>query len=320
MADCMILRRGGAQYQGTLARQPSGFQARADNASQIRLSWSWEEDPNRDSLSILRRTDRFPQSPQDGTLVYQGTGTEKIDSGLTAGLTYYYRAFARNKDQKYQNAYCQAAAKAMPYRGLQYLSPGSVVKVLESGAEQEYLVACQGYPQPGDGATLLLRRHIVIRRAMNGNGQNEYSGAAADTWLTDTFLPTLGPDIQAVLKACAIPYTSGGAHAQGTLTRKVFLLSAAETGGGSLSGMNQEGRALDLFIQNPEVKKALYNGGAQIWGTRSPNTDGTTNFWIIQTDGSIGEQGGARAAGLRPAFAIPGDKAGLNSNGILIAE
>lgn len=320
MADCIITRRGGAPYQGTLARQPVGFSAQADNAGQIRLTWSWEQDPNRDSLLILRRTDRFPQSAQDGTQVYQGTGTEKIDTGLTAGTTYYYRAFARNKDQKYQNAYCQAAAKALPFRGLRYLAPGDIVKVLESGAEQEYLVVCQGYPQPGDGNTLLLRRHIHSRRAMNSGGQNEYSGGAADSWLTGTFLATLAADIQGVLQTCQIPYTGGGSHAQSTLARKIFLLSATEIGGSSLSGMNQEGRALDLFTANPENRKALLNGTAQVWTTRSPNTGGTNYFWAAQTDGSMGEQSASRAAGLRPAFAIPGDQAGLNAQGVLIGE
>lgn len=320
MADCMIMRRGGVPYQGTLARQPGNFEAQADNVGQIRLTWRWEEDPNRDSLLILRRTDRFPQNPQDGTQVYQGTGTEKIDSGLTVGTTYYYRAFARNKDQKYQNAYCQAAAKALPFRGLKYLNPGDVVKVLESGAEQEYLVVCHGYPQPGDGATLLIRRHIHSRRTMNSGGQNEYSGGSADSWLTGTFLSSLSADIQAIVKTCSIPYTGGGAHAQSFLERKAFLLSATELGGGSLTGMNQEGRALDLFLQDPDAKKALYNGAAQIWTARSPQTGGTNAFWAIQTDGAFGEQVASRAAGIRPAFAVPSDRAGLNAQGALIGE
>ncbi len=320
MADCIMMRRGGGQYQGTLARQPARFTAQADNAGQIRLTWSWEEDPNRDSLLIVRRTDRFPQNPQDGTQVYQGTGTEKIDSSLVVGTVYYYRAFARNKDQKYQNAYCQAAATALPFRGLHYLNPGDVVKVLESGVEQEYLVVCHGYPQPDDGATLLLRRHIHSRRAMNSGGQNEYNGGAADSWLTGTFFSSLSEDVQAVVKSCSIPYTGGGSHVQGALERKVFLLSATEVGGGSLADMNQEGRALDLFLQDPEAQKALYNGAAQIWTTRSPKTGGANAFWALQTDGSMGEQVASRAAGIRPAFAVPSHKAGLNAQGVLIAE
>ena len=320
MADCILLRRGGSQYQGTLARQPVGFSAQADNAGQIRLKWGWEQDPNLSSLHILRRTDRFPQNPQDGTLIYQGTGTEKIDSGLTTGTTYYYRAFARNKDNKYQNAYCQAAAKALAFRGLRYLSPGDIVKVLESGEAQEYLVACQGYPQPGDGNTLLLRRQIVLRRAMNSGGQNEYSGGATDTWLTSTFLDTLSADVRNVLHSCQIPYTTGGSHSQSTLSRKVFLLSATEVGGGSLTGMNQEGRELELFQIDPDARKALYNGSNQIWTTRSPNTGNANSFWAVQADGTLASQTASRAAGLRPAFAVPGDRAGLNAQGVLIAE
>lgn len=44
------------------------------------------------NLVIVRRTDRFPTNPADGTEVYNGTGTVYIDDPLNEG-TYYYAAY-----------------------------------------------------------------------------------------------------------------------------------------------------------------------------------------------------------------------------------
>ena len=52
----------------------------------------------------MRKTGSAPTGINDGTVVYEGTALSYTDMGLTAGTTYYYRAFAYNARTKYQTA------------------------------------------------------------------------------------------------------------------------------------------------------------------------------------------------------------------------
>lgn len=69
------------------------------------LSWtapSLDEDNSFVGARIVRKTGSAPTGISDGTVVYEGTALTYTDTGLTAGTTYYYRAFAYNARTKYQ--------------------------------------------------------------------------------------------------------------------------------------------------------------------------------------------------------------------------
>lgn len=69
------------------------------------LSWtapSPDEDNSFVGARIVRKTGSAPTGINDGTVVYEGTALTYTDTGLTAGTTYYYRAFAYNARTKYQ--------------------------------------------------------------------------------------------------------------------------------------------------------------------------------------------------------------------------
>nr|DAY58022.1 MAG TPA: Fibronectin type 3 domain [Caudoviricetes sp.] len=71
------------------------------------LSWtapSPDEDNSFVGARIVRKTGSAPTGINDGTVVYEGTALSYTDTGLTAGTTYYYRAFAYNAKKKYQTA------------------------------------------------------------------------------------------------------------------------------------------------------------------------------------------------------------------------
>lgn len=59
---------------------------------QITLSWTKGEGANR--TLVRRRTNTYPSTITDGYEVYFGTGTSVVDTGLTNGQTYYYRAWS----------------------------------------------------------------------------------------------------------------------------------------------------------------------------------------------------------------------------------
>jgi hypothetical protein len=79
---------------GTPPANVSNFKATPGSGS-IALSWT---NPTVDfnGVAILRRTDRYPTSPTDGTIVYDSAGNSYTDIGLTVGLVYYYTAFSRD--------------------------------------------------------------------------------------------------------------------------------------------------------------------------------------------------------------------------------
>ena len=71
------------------------------------LTWA-APDPDEDNsfvgVRIVRKAGSAPTGINDGTVVYEGTALSYTDTGLTAGTTYYYRAFAYNAKKKYQTA------------------------------------------------------------------------------------------------------------------------------------------------------------------------------------------------------------------------
>ena len=70
---------------------------------QISLSWTNPSDSDLVGIKILRKTDGYPTSPTDGTVIYDGTGTNYTDTGLTNGMTYYYMAFAYDEVPNYSS-------------------------------------------------------------------------------------------------------------------------------------------------------------------------------------------------------------------------
>lgn len=75
---------------------PFSFSATAGN-QQNTLSWSNPLDPDFSHVRILARTDRYPQDPNDGALVYQGNQTTALHSGLVASTNYKYTNFAYDR-------------------------------------------------------------------------------------------------------------------------------------------------------------------------------------------------------------------------------
>ena len=313
----MILRRAGA-YTGTLAGQPLGFQAVPAGIGTVELHWTTvPEDTAYAAFRVVRRQDRFPRDEYDGETVYEGPGSSCTDQGLPPGARCYYRGFARSKEGVYQNSYCQASAVVREKQPLILLPAGSVVRLQEKGEWQEYVVAHQGYPQRAGGGTLLLRRHIAGRRNMSALMQNEYEGSMADSWLSGVFLPTLDSQVAQSIPHSAIPCTKGGSGESKVLERQVFLLSAAELGGGE-EGMGREGSPLDL-CSTSGWQTALFQGAPFLWGTRSPDTRTQNQFWMVDETGAFAAKAVNETCGMRPALVLPGDRFAADQEGRLTA-
>ena len=72
----------------------SNFTAAA-GVGKIDLSWT-NPGGTFQSVMIVRKTGSYSAAISDGTVVYNSFGNSYTDTGLTAGTTYYYRAFTTN--------------------------------------------------------------------------------------------------------------------------------------------------------------------------------------------------------------------------------
>ena len=110
---------------------------------------------------------------------------------------------------------------------------GSVVTIRENGALTEYLVAAHDYESSlnGEGRTLLVRQEFADARRWNDKDANAYAESEIDRWLTGAFMARFDAEVLEAMSATKIRYVPGnGTTEAGVLTRKIFLLSAAELG------------------------------------------------------------------------------------------
>ncbi len=68
---------------------------------QIALSWTNPGDSDLAGIKVLRKLGSDPTGPTDGTVVFNAMGTSIMDTGLTDGTIYYYKAFAYDQATNY---------------------------------------------------------------------------------------------------------------------------------------------------------------------------------------------------------------------------
>ncbi len=118
---------------GSGVKQPMNvlnFQAQAGD-SQIELMWN-NQSKNFRNLKIQRKTGGYPSSATDGDNVYDASGANFTDTGLTNGITYYYTAYSYIKPGGYSLG---TSTSAMPMMTAVEL----IDEVVDELTEFEYL-------------------------------------------------------------------------------------------------------------------------------------------------------------------------------------
>ena len=155
----LINRCGGGGGTPQLCGQVENFKAGVDNLSVI-LSWTApipDEDNSFVGARIVRKIGSAPTGINDGTIVYEGTALTYTDTGLTAGTTYYYRAFAYNAKKKYQTAYRVINKTAMTLNSnFADNTWDKIIEVCHSGSVPDTWVAGDSKTMTIDGADYLV--------------------------------------------------------------------------------------------------------------------------------------------------------------------
>lgn len=212
---------------------------------------------------------------------------------------------------------------AAPVAGilLSSIAEGSIVKLNENGSPVEFYVAKHDYESAlnGTGRTLLVRKDCYDKRQWHSSKVNDYQNSTIHAWLNGEFYNQLGDIEKNSIKQVKIPYRAGSGNdrtvtsGENGLSSKIFLLSPREAGIRSTdenSSIN-DGAKLDYFeygLESSALKKrkALFDGEATNWWTRSPYivSNGTYALAIAYTGNTAGTVSPTSSNGIRPALVL----------------
>ena len=261
----------------------------------------------------MRKTGSAPTGINDGTVVYEGTALTYTDAGLTAGTTYYYRAFAYNAKKKYQTAYRVASLTAITLTSnLAGNTWEQIMEACQSGSVPDTWVAGDSKTMTIDGVnyqfdivgknhdtytaggiaplTFGLHDCYGTKYQMNSSNTNSTSwdGSKMRTETIPAILAKMPVNIQNGLRAVnKLTATSGTNSKIKKTSDKLFTFSEMEVYGSANKSHAGEGKQYDYYkAGNSKVKKV--GSTASMWWLRSPGAAEYDNFFcLVLVSGSV---------------------------------
>ena len=309
----LINRCGGGGGTPQLCGQVENFKADLDYLSAI-LSWtapSPDEDNSFVGARIVRKIGSAPTGINDGTVVYEGTALTYTDTGLTAGTTYYYRAFAYNAKKKYQTEYRVTSLTAIAiYSNFADNDWDTIIDVCHSGNVPDTWVAGDIKTMTIDGVnyqfdivgknhdtytaggiaplTFGLHDCYGTKYQMNSSDSNK-SGWNDSKMRTETLpaiLAKMPVNIQNGIRAVnKLTATNGENSTIKTASDKLFTFSEMEVYGSATNSYSGEGKQYGYYkAGNSKVKKV--GSTASWWWLRSPTSSYGRDFCVVDARGS----------------------------------
>lgn len=309
----LINRCGGGGGTPQLCGQVENFKAGLGNLSAI-LSWTApnpDEDNSFVGARIVRKTGSAPTGINDGTVVYEGTALTYTDTGLTAGTTYYYRAFAYNAKKKYQTAYRVVSLTATAIYsnfadndwdaiiGACHLAnvpdtwvAGDSKTMTIDGVNYQFDIVGKNHDTytAGGVAPLTFGLHDCYgtKYPMNSSSTNStgWNGSKMRTETLPAILAKMPVNIQNGIRAVnKLTATSGSSSTIKTASDKLFIFSEMEVYGSTTNSYRGEGNQYDYYkAGNSKIKKV--GSAASRWWLRSPFGTDSLSFCEVSTDGS----------------------------------
>ena len=298
-----------------LCGQVENFKAGLGNLSVI-LSWTApnpDEDNSFVGARIVRKIGSGPTGINDGTIVYEGTALTytDTDTGLTAGTTYYYRAFAYNAKKRYQTEY--------------RVINKTYIALYSNFADNDWdiiIEACHNDFVPdtwvaGDSKTMTIgganyRFDIVgknhdtytaggvapltfglhdcygTKYRMNSSSTNStgWDGSEMRMETLPAILAKMPVNIQNGIRSVnKLTATSGQDDTIRTASDKLFTFSEMEVYGSTPNSYDGEGKQYDYYkAGNSKVKKV--GSTASWWWLRSPADNSAYYFGTVSSGGS----------------------------------
>ena len=321
----LINRCGGGGGTPQLCGQVENFETKFGNLSVI-LTWtapSPDEDNSFVGARIVRKIGSAPTGINDGTVVYEGTALTYTDTGLTAGTTYYYRAFAYNAKKKYQTAYRVVSLTFMAiYSNFADNDWDVIIEACHSGSVPDTWVAGDSKTMTIDGAdyqfdivgknhdtytaggiaplTFGLHDCYGTKYPMNSSNTNStgWDGSKMRTETLPAILAKMPVNIQNGIRTVnKLTATSGSSSTIKTASDKLFTFSEMEVYGSAEYSYSGEGKHYDYYkAGNSKVKKV--GSAASRWWLRSPRWNVSGGFCAVETDGSINNSGASNSNGV----------------------
>ncbi|OGZ35096.1 MAG: hypothetical protein A2174_00420 [Candidatus Portnoybacteria bacterium RBG_13_41_18] len=161
-------------FDGTPPANISGFTATPGD-KQITLGWINPTNPDFAAVKILRKTGSYPVDINDGVSIFDSNGTSYIDTGLTNGITYYYKAFSRDAVGNYSSG---AQVSAAP---INTVAPAQITNLAATAITARTVkldwIAVGDDGLTGTAASYDIRYSTVVISAANFSSATQISGA-----------------------------------------------------------------------------------------------------------------------------------------------
>ena len=194
------------------------------NKSQATLSWTNPVSTNLQTVKVIQKIGSAPENPNDGTQVYEGTGTTVTVENLQDSIEYYFAVFAIGKNGKYKDPvvknYTPAFLPRYSYTGdhqlikdennhwrIKFLSSGVLEWISDDAQIDVFLVGGGGSGSAGGGGggyTQTHKKQILEKNQMvqiyvgaggeDGSGGTSYYGNLYAQGGTSTHSNGIGGD------------------------------------------------------------------------------------------------------------------------------